>query len=398
MFKRGVYNSYGAFQTFYEQELLNSNSASSIAWIGSIQGFLLMFLGALIGPFFDKGYFRSLLLAGTLAVVFGLMMTSISTKYYQVFLSQGVVVGLGSSFLFVPSVAILATYFNRKRSLAVGVALTGSSLGTLHYTADITFILTSWHLGGVIYPAVFRELQSKIGFGWTTRVMAFIALGTLSISLVVMRHRGVSHERRRFLDLDAWKEAPYTLFVSGLTIAFMSAYIPFFYISAYASAHTSASDELAFYFVAILNAASTFGRLLPNFLADKTGPLNMFLPCTIVSGILALCWIATHNTGGLLAFAILYGFFSGTIVSLPPSIIASLTSDLARVGTRMGMCFSIVGIGLLVGNPIAGALINLDTGDFLRAQIFCGVLVISSAVIALLSRTAKVGWSLMVKV
>jgi MFS family permease len=141
-FLRGIYNSYGAFQTFYQQNILSSNSASSIAWIGSIQGFLLMFLGAVLGPIFDRGYFRSLILTGTLAVVFGLMMTSISTKYYQVFLSQGVVVGLGSSCIFVPSIATVATYFNRKRSLAVGIALTGSSLGTFHYTADITLIVT----------------------------------------------------------------------------------------------------------------------------------------------------------------------------------------------------------------------------------------------------------------
>jgi hypothetical protein len=36
-------------------------------------------------------------------------------------------------------------------------------------------------IGGVIYPAIFHELQPRIGFGWATRVIAFIMLATLMI-------------------------------------------------------------------------------------------------------------------------------------------------------------------------------------------------------------------------
>ena len=49
----------------------------------------------LVGPVFDLGYVRLLVGLGAFMVVFGMMMTSISTDYYQVFLAQGVCVGLG---------------------------------------------------------------------------------------------------------------------------------------------------------------------------------------------------------------------------------------------------------------------------------------------------------------
>lgn len=63
------------FQTFYEIDLLRNESPSDISWIGSIQAFLLLFMGALSGPAFDAGYFKHLVVAGNLLIVFGLMMT-----------------------------------------------------------------------------------------------------------------------------------------------------------------------------------------------------------------------------------------------------------------------------------------------------------------------------------
>ena len=126
---RGIINTFGVFQTFYDADLLHSNSSSAVSWIGSIQGFLLLVFSVITGPIFDMGHLRSLLCAGTFLLTFGLFMTSLSTQYYQVLLAQGVCVGLGGGCLFIPSVAVVATYFEKRRSFAMGVAATGSSIG-----------------------------------------------------------------------------------------------------------------------------------------------------------------------------------------------------------------------------------------------------------------------------
>ena len=44
-------------------------------------------------------------------------------------LAQGFCIGLGGGMLFVPSVAILPTYFSTKIGLAIGLAAAGSSMG-----------------------------------------------------------------------------------------------------------------------------------------------------------------------------------------------------------------------------------------------------------------------------
>jgi MFS family permease len=90
-----------------------------------------MLVGALTGPIYDAGYFRALLLVGSFCVVFGHMMLSLATTYWQVILAQGVCVGIGAGCLFVPSVAILSTYFSTRVATAMGIAASGSSLGNL---------------------------------------------------------------------------------------------------------------------------------------------------------------------------------------------------------------------------------------------------------------------------
>ncbi|KAI0263581.1 MFS general substrate transporter [Gloeopeniophorella convolvens] len=380
----GLINTFGAFQNFYEVDILSSHSPSSISWIGSMQGFLLLFVGALTGPIFDAGYIHALLGVGSVVVVFSIMMTSLAKSYYQAFLAQGVCFGIGAGMLFIPSMAVVTTYFDRHRSLAVGVTASGSSLG------------------GVIYPTIFHVLQPRVGFPWATRIIGFIALVTLAFSNLFMRPRVMPAMRRKLVDFSALREVPFVLFTAGLFFGFMALYIPFDYITPFALAKTGAGASLAFYYVPILNAASTFGRLVPNALADHIGPMNTIAPATLACGVLAFAWMGIHNTGGLLTFAIMFGFFSGSFLSLPAGAIVALSADLRTVGTRLGMSFAIAGFGLLIGSPVGGALLNLDTSDlnaghYIHAQAFCAVILTVSGVMLLLARVARSGTAIMVK-
>jgi MFS family permease len=128
--RSGILNAFGAFQTYYETGLLSNHTPFSISFIGSIQGCLLLVVGVLAGPIYDMGHFRLLLYIGSFLVIIGTMLTSISTAYYQVFLAQGIVVGVGAGCFYVPSIALISSYFSKKRAFASGIAVCGSSIGT----------------------------------------------------------------------------------------------------------------------------------------------------------------------------------------------------------------------------------------------------------------------------
>jgi predicted MFS family arabinose efflux permease len=331
-----------------------------------------MLVSVITGPLFDAGYFAIMLPVGTFLLVFGLMMNSISMEYYQVMLAQGVCVGVGTGFLFVPAVALLSQYFQRRRSLANGIAASGSSIG------------------GVVYPIMFRKLEQEIGFPWATRAMAFLALATCCVSIATMRLRFPPGQKRALLQLSAFKEPQYVLFCSACFVGFLGFYNFLVYVQPSALNLGIVDDSMGFYLLAILNAASTFGRIIPNFIADYTETLDVLIPAVAITAVLAYCWAAVHSTAGIIALSALYGFFSGGFASLVPVGIIDINRDAHNVGARLGMCFAIESIGLLIGTPVGGAILS-KTGSYLGVQMFCGSCLALCAVLFIVIRALQRG-------
>ncbi|CAK7220406.1 hypothetical protein SBRCBS47491_004178 [Sporothrix bragantina] len=358
----GLVNTFGVYETYYVTDLLvdkHGGSSNDIAWIGSLQVALLLIGGVVAGPLYDAGYVRQLIAVGLLLIVFGLFMTSLCTAYWQLILAQGVTVGLGMGLSFTPSNAVLAQYFSKKRALAIGISSSGSPLA------------------GIVFPILFSRVQPHLGAAWATRIIAFVLLGLAVVPVVFMQPRvavTANKSRRALIDTSAFSELPFMAMVIGSFFVFMCVFVPFFYIQLFGERRGIGDAAFSpFYLVTMLNVGSVFGRLLPNALALRYGSFNLLLLCSVVSAVLLFGWMgivsesaaATALNGdgsqylaGTVIFALLYGLFSGGIVSLIASVIMGLTKDLSRVGTRMGMAFFVTGIACLIGPPIAGSILG----------------------------------------
>lgn len=374
----GMVNAFGVFQDFYSSTLIPNVSNSDISWIGSIQAFLLCSATVFAGPIYDYGHPRLLVIFGTVLVVFGMMMTSLCSEYWQLMLAQGLCVGFGAGCLFLPSIAIVPSYFTTKKAFAMGIAASGSSFG------------------GIIYPIIFHRIEPQVGFGWATRVIGFIALATLLVPCTCIKARAFPKSRRKLLDFAAFKELPYTLFNLASFVGFIGLYVPFFYISEYASARSDLGGKLSFYMLPIMSAGSIAGRIIPGLVADRVGALNVLGFCTICASILGFCWIAIRDTaGGLIIWTLLYGALSGAFVSLQPTTVASITKDLSTVGARMGMNTFCASFGILIGTPIAGLLVG--DGNWVGMQVFAGATLLGGALLILATRAAITGLKISVK-
>jgi MFS family permease len=123
----GYISSFGFFQAYYATTL--NRPASDISWVGSVQMFLLFLIGTFSGRAMDAGFFRSLIVAGCSMQLVGVFATSFSTKYWQLFLAQGITQGIGNGLLFTPTVALVSTYFDKNRTIALGVCACGAPVG-----------------------------------------------------------------------------------------------------------------------------------------------------------------------------------------------------------------------------------------------------------------------------
>ncbi|KAJ5587825.1 uncharacterized protein N7459_003590 [Penicillium hispanicum] len=377
----GMINTFAVFQTYYESGELFEASSSNISWIGSIQCFLLQLTGLVAGPIYDRGHLRLLLITGSFMVVFGLMMLSLCTQYWQALLAQAFCIGIGGGLLFTPTVSLIPTWFSTRIGLAVGIASSGSSLG------------------GIIYPIALYRLISQIGFPWAVRCIGFIALATFILPLAVMRVRVRAPKPRAIIDWTAFTDAPFMVFTLSVVILFIGNAILIFYISFYPENRGFTDSSMAFYMAAIFNAGSVLGRIAPNALSDRIGVFNTMVPITLLLGVTVLCMLGVHNEAGMIVEAIVTGFFSGVVVALPPVCFRMLTENKSMIGTRIGQGFAIGGLGLLIGGPSGGAVLGKsDPLDWTGLWVYGGVAGCVAGLILIVVRFMRAGLVIKTKV
>lgn len=205
-----------------------------------------------------------------------------------------------------------------------------------------------------------------------------------------MKSRAPPRPTRGLVDRTSFRDAPYLLLNLGLFFGFMGLYVIFYYIQLLALARTTVSSTLANYLLVIINGSSLVGRLVPGYYADKIGSINVQTSVALMSTILTLCLLAIRNTPGLVVFSVLYGFAAGAFMGLPAAGVVSLSADKSKIGTRLGMTLAFVGFGVLVSNPIAGAILGQDQ-NWVGLIVWCGVLLFASSVSMAASRIIKVG-------
>ncbi|KAI0794344.1 monocarboxylate permease [Fomes fomentarius] len=364
----GMINAYGTFQDYYESTLLPSSSSASIALIGSLQVFFLYGLGPLTGRIFDAYGTSVLVPLGSFVCVFAMMMVSLTQPdcAYQLFLSQGVLFGIGIALMFNPCVAVVSHWFRRKRASAIGIVLSGGAVG------------------GVVFPILLQRLIPVIGFAWATRVIAFIIMACFIVACLTIRTRlplSGHISWRTAVDLHGFKDVRYVLATIGGFILFYALFIPYVYVQIYAN-FRGVPSNIANYLLPILNAMNIPSRILPGFLADRYGPLKVFIPAAAFCAIFILgLWFPSRNPGEIIAFAALYGLFSGAFVSLLATYIAVITPR-EVYGARLGSVYIFLAIATLVGTPTGGALLKtVDAAHFDNLILFSGVLMAVGTVI-----------------
>ncbi|RAL12851.1 MCT family MFS transporter [Aspergillus homomorphus CBS 101889] len=375
----GWINSIGTFQAYYETTLLPQYSASTIAWIPSLEVFFMFFMGPIVGFLSDTLGARIVITTGALLHVFGLMMASLSTQYYQILLAQGVCSAMGLCAIFQPCMSAIPSWFRRRRGAAYGIIASGSSVG------------------GIVFPIMMSRLIGSVGFPWTMRIAAFLITGLLVVTCLTVRGRGAGagSGKRPAMDREAllrpYREVKMRFLVAGFVLLTFGIYIPTDYVETSAISDGMSLD-LAQYVVPMVNAGSIIGRMAAGFLSDAVGTYNIFLLVGAVTGILILgLWIPAATDAENITFAVLYGITSGAYFSLPAALVAKL-APLPEIGYWTGVLYLFSSIGGLTTNPIAGAILALDHGSYTGMKIFSGLLLLAGTMLVLVTRIRQTGW------
>ena len=365
----GFVFSFGSFQSYYEITYFPDQSPSNISWIGTISTFLLIVVGVISGPLFDLGYFKTMLFVGAGMETVGVFLMSLCTQYWQMVLTQGVLIGLGNGLLYLPGLALVGRSFKKNRAMAMGITTCGAPTG------------------GVIYTLVFEQLVGRLGFAWMVRVAGFIMLGSYTIAFPLLlwgsKNLGdiAAGTKRKLIDLTAFRDLPFWAYTLSNFLIFCGYMVPFIFFASYGQIELGMSRSLSLYVIMIAQASSVLGRLVAAYTASKLGVMIPWVVCSLTSGIFCIAWIGVKSNAAFIAYAALYGGFSGALIPLPPSIFPIVCPDKTVLGARLGMAQGFGSIASLIGSPIAAALSTINTKNgginYLGLQLFTGLIMIA---------------------
>ncbi|KAI8336961.1 major facilitator superfamily domain-containing protein [Chlamydoabsidia padenii] len=312
---------------------------------------------------------------GTILAPLGMVLSSFSSSLWHIYLSQGLLFGIGAGLCFAPSLALPSQFFKKNRSLATGLAVSGSGLGSVAISPMTDRLITN--LG---YRNALR-IEGAMGFG----------LLVLATSLAFSKSRpggkGFAIVDKSIITRDL---TALMLFCSLVTFGYMG---PFFLAPQYASflGH-DAADGAAL--ISIMSGMNSLSRIVMGFLADRIGKLNTMLTSCLAAGIFtSILWQFSSNYASYVAYCVLYGLTGGAFVSLLPVVIADIVG-VQNIQRGIGMCYTITLFGNLLGTPIVGKL--LQNYNWTCAIQFSGAMTIASSLIVVYLRMRRSNGELLV--
>lgn len=388
----GMMNTVGIYHAYIAEHYLADYTESTISWIFSMYVFLSFFCGLQIGPIFDAHGPKLLVLAGSILLCLSNFLLGVCTLYWHFFLVFGVLGGLGTSLIFTPAFAAVSHFFLQKRGNATGIAAAGGSLG------------------GVIFPLALEKLLPKVGFPWATRIIGFITLFCCIGACFLIRSRLPPKAGQSvWPDFRIFRHKSYFLLTVGIFMMEWALFIPITYLTTFAVSTGAFSPSFSYQLIAIFNAGSCLGRWVPGFLADKLGRFNsMIAALAICSATSLVFWLPasllTPTTAAeamaikalSIVYAVLFGFASGSNISLTPVCVGQLC-DTNVYGRYYATCYTVVSFSTLTGIPIAGAIIQATGGHYWGVVIWTAACYIVASLCFVWSRALQVGWKLGVK-
>uniref|UniRef100_A0A3B4VCB4 Monocarboxylate transporter 2-like n=1 Tax=Seriola dumerili TaxID=41447 RepID=A0A3B4VCB4_SERDU len=363
--------------TIYFKEIQEyfSVSYSEIAWVSSVM-LASMYAGGPVSSILVNRYgSRPVVLVGGLMVSAAMVLASFGTTIMHLYLCVGVIGGFGLAFNLQPALTIIGTYFQVKRPLANGLAMTGSPvvLSTLAPLNQFLFDCFGWRgsflilgsivlnccVAGALMRPVNKSVQPK------PKTEPPLCNGAKS--------RSQGHVRK-FIDLSLFRHRGFLIYLTGNVVMFFGFFAPVVFLAPYAK-HQGIDEYSAAFLLSIFALVDMFIRpatgLIGNTKWIRPRIQYFFSFAVSYNGICHLLCPLASGYMGLVVYAVFFGLAFGMVSALLFEVLMDLVGA-HRFSSAVGLV-TIVECGpVLLGPPISGALVDIF-GDYKYMYYACGV-------------------------
>ncbi|MEM9516957.1 MAG: MFS transporter [Actinomycetota bacterium] len=357
----GVAYSFGAFFDPMAEEFDAGSGETALFF--SLTTFLYFMLGLVTGRWSDHVGPRPVLATGAAAMLGGLWITSVANSLWLAIGAYSLGVGIAVACGYVPMVALVGSWFERQRTLALGVAVAGIGFGTL-----VVAPLSSW----LIETHGWRTAYRVLAVGATVILVACAVVATrpprstTAVALIPLREVAGTTSFR-------------SLYGSAMLMS-LSLFVPFVFLVDYAERFGTDPGPAAV-LVGLIGGSSIVGRLALGTLAPRVGLVRLYQGCFAVMGASFVIWLVADGRYVLLVlFAVVLGVAYGGFIALSPAVAADAFGT-EGLGGVLGALYTAAGVGGLLGPPIAGAVIDRTDG---YTAVIVGAMVLTVAAFAAL--------------
>ncbi|XP_011340800.1 monocarboxylate transporter 10 isoform X2 [Ooceraea biroi] len=365
-------------------EVGETEVSSKSALVGSLTIGTTFFLSPVAGILTDKFGIQMTTFAGGVIASSGLLLSSLLIdKVELLYLTYGIMYGLGASLAYTPSLVILGHYFKKYLGLVNGVVTAGSSVFT------------------VLIPYLMEFLLRRLGLEGLLRCMAVLTAVVMACAILFkpiplnvpqrieprLKSKSLRSRLKEFVNVSIWKRKRYVVWACSIPLALFGYFVPYVHIGKFVS--TTFKDADGKLPIMCIGITSGVGRLIFGYIADlpKVNRILLQQISFLSIGVLTMLLPITKSFLVLLAISLGMGLFDGCFISLLGPIafdICGRSGATQAIGFLLGMC----SIPLTVGPPIAGLLYD-HTGSYTLPFLLAGVPPIMGALTMFLIRCVK---------
>lgn len=356
----GCFSLYGVFLLYY----LSNNPENVLPYNYTLIAGLIFFSCAVLAPVSLIAYrrfgFRWVAAGAVVGQTGGYLMALWSTKLWQLYLTQGVLVGALAVFIYIPITSIVPTWF--EKYLATGQGITGAGIGT----------------GGIIFSLTINVMIEKYGVGWALRMVGMVSGFAGALAALILRERvptkrvPLKQDIKEVFDFRVFNLVPMYALLAWYCTGFIGSNMLLNTLPTY-GIDQGLLPKQALILSATINAAQLIGRPLIGVLADHLGRVNFSIFLNgYLTIVMCVMWPLSHLFGVLLGFAILIGLGFGAMLTMMPLLMLETTGDRRVLVPGWAGCNMASSIFQLT-TPTAAMGIRNATHSFIVSQEIGGV-------------------------
>ncbi|CAC5421059.1 SLC16A12 [Mytilus coruscus] len=357
------------------------------ALIGSLFANILCLLGPLASVAINLTSCRVSIMIGSSLIIIGFGASFFAKNLNVLLVTYGIIAGTGFSFTVTTSIVILGYAFEKYRSATVGVSMAFAGAGMfacgplVQSLVDNYSVLGAFLLLGGIASNFFvcGALMKPSGLEeWHKKFLKHNKQNT-----------GASSILKRFLHFGVFKNISFVFILLGAIFVGLPYSLVLLHLPNYSVTEGYTHEDGAF-LVAMIGLGSTLNRILVG-VASGDGGLDVLL---LYFGSLALTGVTTLVFPlfsayyiGQCIYSFIFGLYSGAFCALTNPICFEMVG-LDNLPTAIGLYFCAIGIGGLIGPPLAGLIID-NGGSYEHSFYISGISFILSALLTLMATINK---------